>query len=359
MYFIILTFNCIYSLAESNHTSSLKGPEMVSFFDGSSLIGSLENIEKTGNIVWHHKSSKNPLSFEYRAVESILFNRSRTSVGYNADGQLRIKLKNKDFLCGTIISLNNEELVFSTKFGQTLRSKLCDLVSVEFLPASYQVFFDSSYEFKNWKKSNSKAWTHEKGSLISVFSGSTGTILPKVDALEVTFEAEWQRSFYLALRFFSDSDGASYGSEGYHLSFSNNRINLQSNKKLKGRTVRETLGSVMVDQLIGVKKANFKISAHRLNKEFIVIVNGNEVARWKDSSSEYVQPDNRGLLLINQGGNSFLRLEELTIAGWSGESFPVHYSSLDNDFETQFISFKNANLFFISKAGLPGPLFTK
>ena len=42
-----------------------------------------------------------------------------------------------------------------------------------------------------------------KGSLISVFSGSTGTILPEVDAIEVSFEAEWQRSLYLALRFFS------------------------------------------------------------------------------------------------------------------------------------------------------------
>ena len=40
-----------------------------------------------------------------------------------------------------------------------------------------------------------------KGSLISVFSGSTGTTLPDLDAIEVSFEAEWQRSFYLALRF--------------------------------------------------------------------------------------------------------------------------------------------------------------
>ena len=82
-----------------------------------------------------------------------------------------------------------------------------------------------------------------------------------LDVLEIEFEAEWERSLYLALRIFSDSDGSSYGNVGYHLSFSNNRINLQSNRKVKGRTIRETLGSILVDAMVGVKKADFKISA--------------------------------------------------------------------------------------------------
>ena len=172
----------------------------------------------------------------------------------------------------------------------------------------YWVTFGCLVYFEKWKKSNTKAWTEEHGSLISVFSGSTGTTLPEVDAIEVKFEASWQRSFYLALRFFSDSDGGSYGSEGYHLSFSNNRINLQSNRKLKGRTIRETLGSVMVDSLVGVKKADFKIYAHRQHKEFIVFVNETEVARWKDPTSDHFT-ENSGLLFINQGGNSYLKLE--------------------------------------------------
>ena len=315
---ICLTNLCIQLLAENNLTI---GPETLSFNDGSSLIGTLQEAEKEGNIVWHHKDSKNPLHFGYKAVESVLFNRIPTIDHEQASGQLRVKFVNQDFLRGTLISLDSESVVFKTRFDQILRADLSDITSIEFLPDSYKVFYDSAHEFKKWKKSNSKAWTEEKGSLISVFSGSTGTILPSVDALEVSFNANWQRSFYLALRFFSDSDGGSYGSEGYHLSFSNNRINLQSNKKIKGRTVRETLGSVMVDQLVGVKKANFKISAHRQRKEFVVIVNGTEAARWKDPTSEDNQPQNSGLLLINQGGNSYLRLDELTIAGWSENHF--------------------------------------
>ena len=337
---ICITILCTQIFAENNLTI---GPETLSFNDGSSLIGKLQAADRQGNIVWNHKDSKNPLSFGYKAVDSVLFNRIATKNNKKPAGQLRVKFVNHDIIRGTLISLNSEELEFKTRFDQTLRAKLKDISSIEFLPASYKVFYDSSHEFKKWKKSNSKAWSEEKGSLVSVFSGSTGTILPEVDALEVSFEAKWQRSFYLALRFFSDSDGGSYGSEGYHLSFSNNRINLQSNKKIKGRTVRETLGSVMVDQLVGVKKANFKISAHRQRKEFVVLVNGIEVERWKYSNSENDQPQNSGFLLINQGGNSYLRLDELTIAGWSGESFSNSPTSVKSEEGYQIAYFQNGD----------------
>ena len=336
--------------ADSNHSI---GPETVTFFDGSSLIGSLQRIESKGNLVWRHKSSQDPLRFEYNAVDSVLFNRVLPVEKLKPVGRLLIKFNNNDFLRGTITSLNSDELVFSTRFEQIFQAKLSDLTSIEFLPSSYRVLYDSSHDFKKWKKSNSKAWMEEKGSLISIFSGSTGTTLPEVDAIEVSFEAEWQRSFYLALRFFSDSDGGSYGSEGYHLSFSNNRINLQSNKKIKGRTVRDTLGSVTVSELVGVKKANFKISAHRQRKEFTVLVNGSEVARWKDSNSEDKQPQNNGLLLINQGGNSYLKLKELTIAGWLGDSFS-HSSVMKNDEGNQIAYFQNGDSTLVKSSSSTG-----
>ena len=109
------------------------GPETVNFFDGSSLIGSLQSIESKGNLVWRHKSSQDPLSFDYNAVDSVLFNRivARTS---KPAGQLRVKFNNNDFLRGTMTSLDSEELVFSTRFEQTMRAKLSDLTSIEFLP---------------------------------------------------------------------------------------------------------------------------------------------------------------------------------------------------------------------------------
>jgi hypothetical protein len=66
----------VFGFGEQNqHVANLKGPETVSFFDGSSLLGSLHAIQDADNLIWNHKSSKNHLAFDYKAVESILFNR--------------------------------------------------------------------------------------------------------------------------------------------------------------------------------------------------------------------------------------------------------------------------------------------
>ena len=341
--FILYFVPLFFTFSESNQSQEIKlGNETVSFFDGSSLIGNLDEINQEQDLIWNHKSSQNPLIFDYKAVDSISFNRTAKEFSADKVGRMRVHFRNHDFLLGTILSMDNQNLIFSTGFEKEMSVQLNHIQSLEFLPESYKVLYDSSYEFEKWKKSNSKAWTEEKGSLISVFSGSTGTTLPELDAIEVTFQAEWQRSFYLALRFFSDSDGGSYGSEGYHLSFSNNRINLQSNRKVKGRTIRETLGSILVDAMVGVKKADFKISAHRKRKEFVVNLNGQEVARWKDSGTDSFSQNN-GLLFINQGGNSYLRLKELSIAGWQGDYFTTPPLPLKNQPQQQFIAFKNGD----------------
>ena len=116
-------------------------------------------------------------------------------------------------------------------------------------------------------------------------------------------------------------DGASYGNTGYHLSFSNNRLNLQANKRVKGRITRETLGSTTISELTTKKSGRFSVFAHRERKEFIIRLNDREIARWKDASEDFF-PDGNGILFINQGGNSYMRLKELSITGWNGKFFP-------------------------------------
>ena len=344
LYFLIITLLLASNTfaEESQLVSPYVRNEVLSFLDGSSLFGNLSSVNNSDQLQWNHKSSPSPIEFDYRAVDSILFNRVWEQNSSELEGLVRIHLKNKDFLRCSLNEINDNHVTLSTNFQKNIKVDIKQIHRIEFLPASYRVLYDSSYNFGSWKKSNSKAWTEDQGNLVSVFSGSTGTTLPKIDALEVNFNAEWQRSFYLALRFFSDSDGGSYGSEGYHLSFSNNRINLQSNRKVNGRTLRETLGSKMVDSLVGIKTANFRITVHRQKKEFTIWVNGQEVGRWKDPKEEFV-PSNNGILFINQGGNSFLKLKELSIAGWNGEYFPVVDGNAKKEITEQYISFKNGD----------------
>ncbi len=319
------------------------GTERLHFFDGSDLKGAMLKLDQKKNLFWRHESSSEPIRFKFRAIESMIFDRS------NAQGHkdsrkhlLRIHMHNGDKLRCNFKKLDKKALLVETGFANEISIPVENLRKMEFLPASHQILFDSTEGLSKWKSSNRKSWIAEEGDLVSVYSGSTGTILPTKDAIGVEFHAQWERSFYLALRFFSDSDGANYGNTGYHLSFSNNRLNLQANKRTKGRVTRETIGSATINEITSAKTARFAIFAHRERKEFIVRVNDREVARWKDPSEDFY-PDGNGMLFINQGGSSYMRLKELNISGWNGKFFPQSGNRKREDSTKQFAVFTNGD----------------
>jgi formylglycine-generating enzyme required for sulfatase activity/WD40 repeat protein len=319
------------------------GTERIHFFDGSDLKGAMLKLDQKKNLFWKHDSSSDPIRFKFRAIESMIIDRSLPAGQKESrKNLLRIQMNNGDQLRCNFKKLEKKALVVETGFANEISIPVQNVRKMEFLPPTHEILFDSTEGLGKWKSSNRKSWTAEEGDLVTNYSGSTGTILPAKDAIEVEFHATWERSFYLALRFFSDSDGASYGNTGYHLSFSNNRLNLQANKRTKGRVARETIGSVTVDEITKGKTARFAIFAHRKKKEFVVRINDREVARWKDPSEDFY-PDGNGMLFINQGGSSYMRLKELNISGWNGKFFPQSGGRKREDATKQYAVFTNGD----------------
>ena len=342
----------------SKSSKLVVGTERIRFFDGSDLKGTLLELDQENNLFWRHESSYEPIRFKFRAIESVVLDRfSKTDVDHSDKHLLRIHMKNGDKLRCDFKTLDKNNLVVQTSFAKEVTVPVENLLKMDFLPQTHEILYDSSEGLSGWKSSNRKSWSAEEGDLVSVYSGSTGTTLPQKDAIEVEFEAQWERSFYLALRFFSDSDGSSYGNTGYHLSFSNNRLNLQVNKRTKGRVSRETLGSAMIDEITSGKKARFSIYAHRERKEFVIRVNDREVARWKDASEDFY-PEGNGILFINQGGNSYVRLKELTLTGWDGKFFPMSAKQRKTDSNGQFAIFTNGDSTEASSSSGSGDNFT-
>ena len=337
-----------HSSSDSNQTEEKKinriGEEKIRLFDDSELTGYLIKLDSERNLFWQNKSVSGEISFDYKSVSNILFSRSSPpkKVISQKDKALRLYFKNGDKLRCNFIELTKTHLLVETGFTDPIKTPIDTIQKMEFLPSTHESLFDPSMGIEGWKSSNSKSWSNEDGDFVSVFSGSTGTLLPRKDVIEIEFEAEWERSFYLALRIFSDSDGSSYGNVGYHLSFSNSRINLQANKRKKGRIIRETLGTLMIKEMMDQKKARISLLAHRGKKEFIIFVNGVQVAHWKDSSEDF-HPDGNGILFINQGGNSYIRLKEVNIAGWNGSFFPSEERELIPPENSEYVVFNNGD----------------
>ncbi len=333
---------------DSNQTEQIKinriGEEKIRLSDDSELTGYLIRLDAEQNLFWQNKSISGEINFDYKSVSNIFFNRSSPpkKVISKKEKALRLYFKNGDKLKCNFIELTKNHLLVETGFSDPIKAPIDAIQKLEFLPTTHESLFDPSMGMEKWKKSNSKSWSYEDGDFVSIFSGSTGKSLPRKDVIEIEFDAEWERSFYLALRIFSDSDGSSYGNVGYHLSFSNNRINLQANKRIKGRIIRETLGSLIVQEMINQKKVNISLLAHRGKKEFIIFINGKQVAHWKDSTEDF-QPDGDGILFINQGGNSYIRLKEVNIAGWNGSFFPSKEKEMPAPENSNYIVFTNGD----------------
>jgi formylglycine-generating enzyme required for sulfatase activity/WD40 repeat protein len=137
------------------------------------------------------------------------------------------------------------------------------------------------------------------------------------------------------------SRSSSYGSIGYDFSFSNSRLSLQVAKRKKGRLTRETIGSAVIQELVRLKSARFRIYGNRKTKQFGVWVNDRKMASWKDGDEEFI-PIGNTVSFYNQGGSSFLRLNETSISGWEGDYTPVEEPSEEEKATTR-VTFANGD----------------
>ena len=129
------------------------GTERLTFMDNSYLLGNLEGLTQNKKIHWLHHSAETPLEFDFRAVQSITLNRQpEKQLSSSPKLLLEIHLKSGDFFRGTLLKLDENLLSFSTDFSDSITVDVREVSHLVFLPESYEVIFDSSTDFKNWKK---------------------------------------------------------------------------------------------------------------------------------------------------------------------------------------------------------------
>ena len=317
-------------------------------FDGSQIRGSL--IALTGNRIlqWENESAANPLSFRFSAVDSIVL-ATRTATEQKQIGEdgskVLLKFTNGDRLRGQLHKIEAKTVAVQTDFAGILKTPREKISSIILLPPSHQSLYDASYGFSGWNASSKNAWRYEDGGLVTSASGSLSRVLPEKDAVEIEFQANWERSLYFRVQMFSDnrstSSSSRYGSIGYDFSFSNNRLNLQVAKRKKGRLTRETIGSAEIKDLLRMKSARFRIFGNRKTKQFGVWVNDRKMASWKDGDEEFI-PIGNTVSFYNQGGSSFLRLNETSISGWEGDYTPVEEPPEEEKVNTR-VTFANGD----------------
>ena len=194
--------------SESNQTEIVSQKrilnEKILLFDGSELTGNLIRLDKRKNLFWQNESVADPISFNYRSISSINFDRSVTPLKQIPHDRksLRLYFKNGDKLSCEFEQLTKEHLIIKSKFSERLSIPTSDIQKLEFLPISHQTLYDPSLGLQNWQKSNSKSWIIEDTDFVSVFSGSIGTTLPKKTLLKLNLKLSgkdpsiWQCEYF-------------------------------------------------------------------------------------------------------------------------------------------------------------------
>ncbi|MFP6887163.1 MAG: hypothetical protein VB997_06350, partial [Opitutales bacterium] len=313
-------------------------------FDGSVLRGNLIELNENRFLHWANEAAAEPLSFRFSSVDSIELAARKIQEEHPPEksGQnILLTFNNGDRIRGRLSKVDEKTFGMHTSFAGALDARRENLASVILLPPSHETLYDASEGFSGWTPSNPNAWQAEGGDLFTVVAGSIGRVLPEKDALEIELEANWERSFYFRVQMFSDSQSRGYGSIGYDLSFSNNRMNLQVAKRKKGRLTRETIGSAVINDLFRSKSGHLRIYGNRKTKEFAVWLDGKQAARWKDGDDDFA-PMGNSIVFYNQGGSSSLRLKDTTISGWDGDFAPVEPPARDQASATR-VTFVNGD----------------
>ena len=110
----------------SESISPNTGKERIRLFDDSELTGNLIGLDEKKNLFWQNQSVKGQISFNYKSVASILFDRSNRYPKKIEDSlkRLRLYFKNGDKLRCNFIKLAKDHIVVETGFTDQIKAPI-------------------------------------------------------------------------------------------------------------------------------------------------------------------------------------------------------------------------------------------
>ena len=213
------------------------GTERIRFFDGSDLKGTLLELDQENNLFWRHESSYEPIRFKFRAIESVVLDRfSKTDVDPPQAPSPHTH-ENGDKLRCDFKKLDENNLVVQTSFAKEVKVPVENLLKMEFLPRRMRFFTIPRKACPGGKAAIGNHGPPRKATWFRSIREYRNHLAPK-GRHRGRVRGSMGAFFLLGPAFLLRFGWIQLRKHGYHLSFSNNRLNLQVNKRTKGRVSR-------------------------------------------------------------------------------------------------------------------------
>jgi hypothetical protein len=312
--------------------------DVLEFLDGSVLHGSLKQVDVNTGLRWESPVARKPIALRATQVDSIRFAHS-DSVTVSPTAHLRFA--NGDDLLGSLISLDNERLGFSTWFGKTLTVPRASVQSVTFLSSNYTLIYDGPGDTDGWiiGNHNPEGWIYRDGTFISGMAGSLSRDFKLTGSSTVEFDLAWTENFELSVDLYSDSpDRPDYNS--YLLQIRPDEVSLRHIESYGSGPAR-SFGSAPLHLESGVKKARVTVQANKDEGTIAIYVDKVLVKRWKDEGG--FGATGTGISFQQQTiSGGVIKLSNIMVSQWSGHYEPETSFVATNTDVVRFINHDQA-----------------
>jgi hypothetical protein len=319
--------------------------DLLEFIDGSAMHGELKRMDTVSGLRWENPTARNPIDLQPGHIDSIRFaHADAVSVAPTS----RLRFANGDDLFGSITSLDDNQLGFSTWFGGALAIPRASVQSITFLSSNYTILYEGPSDANGWitGNHNPESWTFRDGTFTS---GSPGTYLGRDFKLSgsstIEFDLGWDGWFEFLVCIYSDAVNhfEDYGNT-YLLEFARNQVTNQVNLRhiASNRPAQvRTLGSAPLNIPPGKNKIRVTIQSNKEEGTVAVFVDNVLAKRWKDENGFSASG---GGLLFQQAslGGAELSLSNFKISQWEGRYEPEASTVATNADVIRFINHDQA-----------------
>jgi hypothetical protein len=307
--------------------------------DGSTLHGQLEHMDPEHGLSWIYPEAREPIHFQPACLDSIRFAHADNVV---LSPTCHLRFANGDELYGSISSLDDGRLGFSTWFGGAMSIPRAAVRAITFLARNYRIIYEGPYDAGGWIIGNTslQTWTYRDGCFIGAGSGTLARELSLTNSSTIEFDLAWTGPFDLRVDPYCTAlDHVEYNRGSYVVEFSPKQITLRHLHPLGPANV---FASVALPGGGDKGKIHAVIQCNKDEGTLSVFVNDLLVKSWKDDAG------------FNGGGTGLLFQEDATvgvavklsnfrIAQWEGRYEPDTSIAATNSDAVHFINHDRAN----------------
>jgi hypothetical protein len=319
---LILNRNSLTSQGVEPLPAATAPGDLLEFLDGSLMHGGLKSMDTASGLLWENPAAKKPIGLQPNHLDSIHFS-GATPVKYSPSA--RFHFNNDDDILGSVTSLDDDHLGFSTWFGGSLLIPRNAVQTITFLSSNYAVIYEGPDSTDGWVvgSHNPDSWVYRDGAFVSGAPGSVGRDFHLTDSSTIEFDLVWSDLYEMMVSIYSDAvDHLDFGNS-YILEFRHSRqddvVSLRHVDVDRDIPIRN-FGSAPIN-LAGKTKMRVTIQSNKEEGTIAVFIDNVLVKRWKDENGFSAMG---GGVLFQQvaGGGGAVKLSNFKISRWQGRYEP-------------------------------------